>query len=260
MNNKLYCEKCGREHDGSYGTGRFCSAKCARSFSANHVSQDGRIRQALALNDPENREKGRKVQREKAQKKREELKIKYENKEIKPLLDPDNLHVDSKLFKGKLGEYKAMEKFLRNDVPVYIPIVDTGVDMIADINGEFKTIQVKSSSNVKGVNKDKVCFNLTKRKRTIHNGIYTDREEKYDVDEIDYFALYNLLNDDIYLVKNTEDLAGKLTIRCNQIPEGCQTVYGNYDVDYDFDSVLQMEMNGLDSINIIPGEYKEVEE
>ena len=27
------CENCGKEHDGSYGTGRFCNEKCARSFS-----------------------------------------------------------------------------------------------------------------------------------------------------------------------------------------------------------------------------------
>lgn len=27
------CENCGNEHDGSYGSGRFCSVKCARGFS-----------------------------------------------------------------------------------------------------------------------------------------------------------------------------------------------------------------------------------
>jgi len=27
------CENCKNEHDGSYGSGRFCSSKCARSFS-----------------------------------------------------------------------------------------------------------------------------------------------------------------------------------------------------------------------------------
>jgi len=27
------CENCGTEHDGSYGSGRFCSTKCARGFS-----------------------------------------------------------------------------------------------------------------------------------------------------------------------------------------------------------------------------------
>lgn len=28
-----YCENCGKEHNGSYGSGRFCSSKCARAFS-----------------------------------------------------------------------------------------------------------------------------------------------------------------------------------------------------------------------------------
>ena len=27
------CENCEQEHDGSYGSGRFCNAKCARGFS-----------------------------------------------------------------------------------------------------------------------------------------------------------------------------------------------------------------------------------
>lgn len=31
----MKCEKCKQEHDGSYGSGRFCSAKCARSFSTS---------------------------------------------------------------------------------------------------------------------------------------------------------------------------------------------------------------------------------
>ena len=29
----LKCENCGKEHDGSYGSGRFCSVKCSRGFS-----------------------------------------------------------------------------------------------------------------------------------------------------------------------------------------------------------------------------------
>lgn len=31
----MICELCGKEHDGSYGSGRFCSQKCARSFSTS---------------------------------------------------------------------------------------------------------------------------------------------------------------------------------------------------------------------------------
>lgn len=29
----MNCENCGIEHDGSYGSGRFCGTKCSRGFS-----------------------------------------------------------------------------------------------------------------------------------------------------------------------------------------------------------------------------------
>ena len=29
----MYCENCNNEHDGTYGSGRFCSVKCSRGFS-----------------------------------------------------------------------------------------------------------------------------------------------------------------------------------------------------------------------------------
>lgn len=32
----MKCENCKREHKGSYGSGRFCSVMCARSFSAKY--------------------------------------------------------------------------------------------------------------------------------------------------------------------------------------------------------------------------------
>lgn len=35
---KHICEQCGVEHDGSYGSGRFCSAECARKFSSHHIN------------------------------------------------------------------------------------------------------------------------------------------------------------------------------------------------------------------------------
>lgn len=34
------CEKCGKEHDGSYGSGRFCCGKCARSYSSSKVDRN----------------------------------------------------------------------------------------------------------------------------------------------------------------------------------------------------------------------------
>lgn len=45
----MICENCGKEHDGSYGSGRFCSCKCARSFSSkvNRKETNDKISQTL---------------------------------------------------------------------------------------------------------------------------------------------------------------------------------------------------------------------
>ena len=32
----MKCENCGKEHNGSYGSGRFCSKECAKSFSTKN--------------------------------------------------------------------------------------------------------------------------------------------------------------------------------------------------------------------------------
>jgi len=36
----MKCQSCLKEHDGSYGSGRFCSAKCARGFSTKAKRQE----------------------------------------------------------------------------------------------------------------------------------------------------------------------------------------------------------------------------
>lgn len=42
MNQEKYiCENCGNEHNGSYGSGRFCSAHCRRVWSGKHSAQGG---------------------------------------------------------------------------------------------------------------------------------------------------------------------------------------------------------------------------
>lgn len=43
----MKCENCNKEHDGSYGSGRFCSAKCSRSFSSKKQDKS-KIKQAMA--------------------------------------------------------------------------------------------------------------------------------------------------------------------------------------------------------------------
>jgi len=36
----MECENCGSKHNGSYGSGRFCNQKCARSFSTSKDVQN----------------------------------------------------------------------------------------------------------------------------------------------------------------------------------------------------------------------------
>jgi len=36
----MICENCSSNHDGSYGSGRFCSVKCARGFSTKHNREE----------------------------------------------------------------------------------------------------------------------------------------------------------------------------------------------------------------------------
>ena len=36
----MVCEKCKNDHNGSYGSGRFCSSKCARSFSTSEKRKE----------------------------------------------------------------------------------------------------------------------------------------------------------------------------------------------------------------------------
>ena len=36
----MICENCGKEHNGNYGSGRFCCKKCARSFSTKNETNE----------------------------------------------------------------------------------------------------------------------------------------------------------------------------------------------------------------------------
>jgi len=39
----MNCEKCGKVHNGTYGSGRFCSKECARSFSTSNKKKETKI-------------------------------------------------------------------------------------------------------------------------------------------------------------------------------------------------------------------------
>lgn len=43
----MICENCGKEHDGCYGSGRFCSKECARSYSTKNIT--GYLKEAKCI-------------------------------------------------------------------------------------------------------------------------------------------------------------------------------------------------------------------
>ena len=43
----MICENCGKEHNGSYGSGRFCSKECARAFSTKN--SQGQLKEANCI-------------------------------------------------------------------------------------------------------------------------------------------------------------------------------------------------------------------
>jgi hypothetical protein len=47
------CENCGSAHDGKYGSGRFCSAKCSRGFSTKEKRQQINQKVSEKLRNPE---------------------------------------------------------------------------------------------------------------------------------------------------------------------------------------------------------------
>lgn len=52
----MKCENCGKEHEGSYGSGRFCCQSCARSFSTkkNRLTINNKISKSLVKIGKEN--------------------------------------------------------------------------------------------------------------------------------------------------------------------------------------------------------------
>lgn len=49
----MFCENCGKEHNGQYGSGRFCSKECAKSFSTKNISKTKTVKCSICGKDME---------------------------------------------------------------------------------------------------------------------------------------------------------------------------------------------------------------
>ena len=240
------CEYCGKEHDGSYGSGRFCCARCARKFANRFVDEDGRKRQVQALLDPVNRQKTAETRKRKSEERKKLGLDKPRDPRSTLLPSLRKGTYTSKI--GLLGELRTMEEFEKHGVSVYVPIShDSEVDMIAEINGEFKKIQVKSSTRSDG---DRCSFGLqSSNTRYRKDGKLNGRKKSYSPDEIDYFSLYDYNDDEVYLLKNDHEQT-TITLRSSPMKNPNQNG-PNYKEDYRIDKILDLICRNIDSDDII---------
>lgn len=241
------CEYCGEEHNGSYGSGRFCGPSCSRRYSQTYITEDSRERQIKALTSPESRDKIAKTRQEKKEKRETEIIIPKKNKR--------ELKTTSTARIGKLGEYKVATKFAERDIPVYLPMTEAEeADMIVEFGGKLQKVQVKTSNRLRGKYNDVISFSLRNSDHKVSHGKIKAQTKLYDTDKVDYFALYNLPDDEIYLVKNTGDKT-TMYIR-DDYPTTGQKANINLSSDHNIDRVLDLIESGID--NVIDCDYYEV--
>lgn len=115
---------------------------------------------------------------------------------------------------GNIGEAKVLAKFVELGISVYIPFGDNErADMIAEFDGKLQKIQVKTSIGCKD---GQVTFSLVSSTNHRKNG----SNHKYTSDEVDYFALYSLQRDCVYLLKVPEEPLRSITIRYEPAKNG----------------------------------------
>lgn len=109
---------------------------------------------------------------------------------------------------GNLGEAKVLAKFVELGVQVYIPFGDgSTVDLIADFNGKLNRIQIKSTEkDTDGSLVFSICSTTMRAGGEIQKHIYS-------ADEIDYFALYSSVTDEVYLLPIEKAPTKKFSLR-----------------------------------------------
>lgn len=130
--------------------------------------------------------------------------------------------------KGQLSEARALYEFQKYHIPVCLPWGDNErYDMIAEFDGKFNRIQVKTSNEEE--NGAICCW-----ARSSTNHTTNKRLSSYE-GEVDYFVFVNQTYDLIALVP-IEDLEGKKSIRLRLIPPANGQTKGiRYFEDYSFD-------------------------
>lgn len=136
---------------------------------------------------------------------------------------------------GIIGEAQVLAKFQSLNIPVSIPFGDNQpYDLIIDVKGKLYKIQVKTSSQT---DNGKTTFRLQKvRVNQSKNTV-----SYYKESEIDYYALYSIVRNKIFLIPFSESYNSCITIRYeeNKYSNGNQFDV-KYEDDYTVEKVLKL--------------------
>lgn len=131
---------------------------------------------------------------------------------------------------GTIGEQVVVAEFLKNNINVLLPIGDNlPYDMLIEINGSFKKIQVKTTEHIKD---GKMKFSTNK------SNPYTKINKKYTVAEIDLFAFYCIENGYLGIMPVTDCTANDTILRIN-IPSNNQHTKVKMAENYEFNKMIK---------------------
>lgn len=133
--------------------------------------------------------------------------------------------------KGQLSEARALYEFQKRDIPVCIPWGDNErYDLIAEFNGKFNRIQVKTANEIQ--NGSVCCYCRSSTNHTTNKGLNTY------VNDIDYFVFVNQTYDLLAIVP-IEEVGEQKQIRLRlQPPANGQVVNIRYFSDFSFDKLF----------------------
>lgn len=226
------CEVCGNEHNGNYGSGRFCSKSCKQKYVRLQASEEyeERNRAKLAL----------------AREKQAKSYNNYKNFHTEKVPNP-NVPKDKARF-GKLGEMKVVAKLLERGIPTYLPVTEAEeADIVAEFGGKLQKIQVKSSNSIN--NGQSVMFELQNTSNRLVDGKLIHGKTNYSKQNVDYFALYSAPDDRVFLLKNSGNRT-RIHITDHPIPHQSSANL-HFSKDYDIDSVLELIEAGIDPDSVI---------
>jgi hypothetical protein len=137
--------------------------------------------------------------------------------------------------RGQATEALLKAQFLMRDIPVLSPEYDNEpYDFVIEIDGEFHRIQAKTAyANTEGT----VCF------ETVSTRARSDGYERDDYrGQIEFFAVFNPVLDESYLVPIEDAASGKMEIRYRE-PANNQWSGINWHEDYLLDRRLDELVN-----------------